>query len=60
MPKNRIVKAPTNGLTAKSIWKPELISGWQAFSFSQAYIFHIQVGFFRSNLDSQHTAGNTG
>ncbi|MEE9362064.1 MAG: hypothetical protein V3U92_05645 [Cellulophaga sp.] len=33
-------------------------SPWQtsrlAFAFSQAYIFHIRVSFFTSNLDSQH------
>ncbi len=27
-----------------------------AFSFSQAYVFHIHVSFFISNFDSQHSA----
>ncbi len=34
-------------------------SPWQtsrlAFAFSQAYVFHIRVSFFTSNLDSQHS-----
>ena len=40
-----------------SLFSP--LQTWQtsrlAFSFSQAYIFHIRVSFFTSNFDSQHS-----
>ncbi len=41
-----------------SLFSPH--SPWQtsrlAFAFSQAYIFHVWVSFFTSNLNSQHSA----
>ncbi len=48
---NPLAYIPSSLFSPRSTWQ----TSNPAFAFSQAYIFHIHVSFFTSNLDLQHS-----